>query len=116
MLKQKVLGIVGPTASGKTSLSIKLAHKFGGEVIMTSANHETGTDRIAEAALKLDADIVVNIQGDEALVNPEHVDKVVSELIDEPDLNVGILVNSFSKKNFHLFLPSLFNFTLTTSP
>ena len=77
----------------------EVVEKFGGEVIMTSANHETGTDRIAEAALKLDADIVVNIQGDEALVNPEHVDKVVSELIDEPDLNVGILVNSFSKKN-----------------
>jgi 3-deoxy-manno-octulosonate cytidylyltransferase (CMP-KDO synthetase) len=77
----------------------EVVEKFGGEVIMTSANHETGTDRIAEAALKLDADIVVNIQGDEALVNPDYVDKIVSELIDEPDLNVGILVNSFTKKN-----------------
>lgn len=77
----------------------EVVEKFGGEVIMTSAKHETGTDRIAEAALKLDADIVVNIQGDEALVNPDYVDRVVSELIDEPDLNVGILVNSFTKKN-----------------
>jgi 3-deoxy-manno-octulosonate cytidylyltransferase (CMP-KDO synthetase) len=79
----------------------EVVEKFGGEVIMTSSDHETGTDRIAEAALKLDADIVVNIQGDEALLNPEDVDKVVSELIDDPDLNVCILVNSFSKKNSH---------------
>ena len=73
--------------------------KFGGEVIMTSSKHLTGTDRIAEAALKIDADIVVNIQGDEALVNPDYIDKVVNELIEDPKLNVGILVNSFSKKN-----------------
>jgi 3-deoxy-manno-octulosonate cytidylyltransferase (CMP-KDO synthetase) len=82
------------------SIEVKqVVEKFGGEVIMTSSGHETGTDRIAEAALKLDADIVVNIQGDEALVNPEYIDKVVNELIENPDINVGILVNSFFKKN-----------------
>ena len=77
----------------------EVVEKFGGEVIMTSSKHKTGTDRIAEAALKLDTDIVVNIQGDEALVNPEYIDKVVLELIDDPDLNVAILVNPYSKKN-----------------
>jgi 3-deoxy-manno-octulosonate cytidylyltransferase (CMP-KDO synthetase) len=76
----------------------KVVEKFGGEVIMTSSKHQTGTDRIAEAALKLDADIVVNIQGDEALVNPVYIDKVVNELIKDSTLNVSILVNSFSKK------------------
>lgn len=77
----------------------QVVEKFGGEVIMTSSKHQTGTDRIAEAALKVDADIVVNIQGDEALLNPKYIDKVVNELIDDPSLNVGILVNPFSKKN-----------------
>lgn len=73
--------------------------KYGGKVIMTSSNHKTGTDRIAEAAKNIDADIVVNVQGDEALVNPKYIDKVVNELWDNPDINVGILVNSYSKKN-----------------
>jgi len=77
----------------------KVVENFGGEVIMTSSRHESGTDRIAEAALQLDVDIVVNIQGDEALVNPEYIDKVVNELIENPDINVGMLVNSFFKKN-----------------
>src|SRR5450759_3598764 len=38
---------------------------FGGEAIMTSSDHETGTDRLAEVTAGLDADIVVNVQGDE---------------------------------------------------
>ena len=82
------------------SFEIKEAvEKYGGNVIMTSSKHETGTDRIAEAALELDAEIIVNIQGDEALVNPKYIDRVTNELIENPDINVGILVNSFSKKD-----------------
>jgi len=71
----------------------------GGKVIMTSSKHETGTDRIAEAAKNIDADIVVNVQGDEALVNPEYIDKVVKALHDNHEINVGILVNPFDKYN-----------------
>lgn len=77
----------------------KVVEKYCGKVIMTSSKHETGTDRIAEAALELDAEIIVNIQGDEALVNPEYIDCAITELIENPDINVGILVNSFTKKN-----------------
>jgi 3-deoxy-manno-octulosonate cytidylyltransferase (CMP-KDO synthetase) len=82
------------------SFEIKeVVQKYGGKVIMTSSKHETGTDRIAEAALELDAEIIVNIQGDEALVNPKYIDKVTNVLIENPNINVGILVNSFSKKD-----------------
>jgi len=82
------------------SFEIKeVVENYGGKVIMTSAKHETGTDRIAEAALELDVEIIVNIQGDEALVNPEYIDRVTNELIENPGINVGILVNSFSKKD-----------------
>jgi 3-deoxy-manno-octulosonate cytidylyltransferase (CMP-KDO synthetase) len=73
--------------------------KYGGKVIMTSSSHQTGTDRIAEAAINIDAEIIVNIQGDEALVNPLYIDKVVTELQENPDVNIGILVNSYSKRN-----------------
>lgn len=82
------------------NLEIKeIVENHGGKVIMTSPDHQTGTDRIAEAAKDLDADIVVNVQGDEVLVNPLYIDKVVEELWKNSDINVGILVNPYNKSN-----------------
>lgn len=75
-----------------------VVERHGGRVLMTSDTHETGTDRIAEAARDLDADIVVNVQGDEALVNPDHIDRVVEALYRDPTLEVAILVNPFDKR------------------
>lgn len=46
---------------------------FGGEAVLTSADHPTGTDRIAEAAERLDAELYVNVQGDEPLIEPETI-------------------------------------------
>src|SRR5438552_387017 len=42
---------------------------FGGHAVMTRADHPSGTDRVAEVAERLDADIVVNLQGDEPLID-----------------------------------------------
>jgi 3-deoxy-manno-octulosonate cytidylyltransferase (CMP-KDO synthetase) len=82
------------------SIEIKeVVESFGGKVIMTSSEHQTGTDRIAEAAQTIEADIIVNVQGDEALVNPQYIDKVVSVLQESPQINVAILVNPFNKRN-----------------
>ncbi|OGX05253.1 MAG: hypothetical protein A3G87_06580 [Omnitrophica bacterium RIFCSPLOWO2_12_FULL_50_11] len=53
---------------------------FGGEAILTSVHHESGTERIAEVAEQLACDIVVNVQGDEPLIHPETVDQVVRGL------------------------------------
>ncbi|MFH1846063.1 MAG: 3-deoxy-manno-octulosonate cytidylyltransferase [Candidatus Omnitrophota bacterium] len=72
--------------------------KHGGKAIMTSSEHRTGTDRIAEAARNMDADIIVNIQGDEPLVDPEHIDKAVEPLINENDINISVLVTPYGKK------------------
>src|SRR5262249_60751479 len=46
---------------------------FGGKVRLTKASHETGTDRLAEVAASLDCDVVVNVQGDEPLIDPRAV-------------------------------------------
>jgi 3-deoxy-manno-octulosonate cytidylyltransferase (CMP-KDO synthetase) len=51
-----------------------------GEVVMTSADHESGSDRVAEVARSIDCDIVVNIQGDLPLLEPELIDALVSTL------------------------------------
>lgn len=77
----------------------EVVESYGGKVIMTSAAHQTGTDRIAEAAQGIDADIIVNVQGDEALVNPEYIDKAVDSLVNSSRADVAILVNPFNKKN-----------------
>jgi 3-deoxy-manno-octulosonate cytidylyltransferase (CMP-KDO synthetase) len=75
-----------------------LVERFGGNVIMTGNQHQTGSDRLAEAAKKVDADIIVNVQGDEALVDPEHIDIGVNALISS-NADVSILLTPFSKKN-----------------
>jgi 3-deoxy-manno-octulosonate cytidylyltransferase (CMP-KDO synthetase) len=58
------------------------ASRFGAEVMMTSAGHPSGTDRVAEAAARLDFPVVVNIQGDEPLIEPADLDRLVLALQD----------------------------------
>jgi 3-deoxy-manno-octulosonate cytidylyltransferase (CMP-KDO synthetase) len=54
---------------------------FGGQVIMTSSSCLTGTDRIAEANKQLDRDMIINVQGDEPLINPSDITKVINSFI-----------------------------------
>lgn len=53
---------------------------FGGECVMTSPEHRSGTDRVAEAVADLDADAVVNVQGDEPFVEPKTIDQAIGAL------------------------------------
>src|SRR5262249_11174845 len=55
--------------------------EFGGKVRLTKASHETGTDRLAEVAASLDCDVVVNVQGDEPLIDPRAVDELVAPFV-----------------------------------
>lgn len=58
----------------------------GGRVIYTSTAHERCTDRVAEAARQLEAQIIVNVQGDEPCVSPEMLEAVVRPLVNDPAL------------------------------
>ena len=53
---------------------------FGGEAVLTSADHRTGTDRVAEVVRDSAADLVVNVQGDEPLIPPEAIDRLVRRM------------------------------------
>jgi 3-deoxy-manno-octulosonate cytidylyltransferase (CMP-KDO synthetase) len=67
---------------------------FGGRAIMTSGDHRSGTDRAAEAARHLELtpeDIVINVQGDQPLIDPRCLDEVVAPLIAEPALGMSTL-------------------------
>jgi len=64
----------------------RIAHavrSFGGEAMMTSPDHPTGTDRVAEVARITDADVYVNVQGDEPEIDPEMIDAAARLLADE---------------------------------
>src|SRR6516165_4518211 len=60
-------------------------NSFGGRVIMTRRDHSSGTDRVAEVARQLDADVIVNLQGDEPLVDPAALDLLPDLLRRDPD-------------------------------
>jgi 3-deoxy-manno-octulosonate cytidylyltransferase (CMP-KDO synthetase) len=64
---------------------------IGGEAVLTSPRHATGTDRLAEAAASLDAAIVINVQGDEPLVDPASIDAVAGALAGDPGLEMATL-------------------------
>jgi len=64
---------------------------FGGRVIMTSADHECGTDRIAEAARDIKCHIIINVQGDEPFIRPEMVDDTVRMLRDDSNASMSTL-------------------------
>lgn len=64
---------------------------FGGNAVMTSKSHKSGTDRVGEAARKMKCDIAVNIQGDEPYVNPKNIDKAIEPLLKDKSINVSTL-------------------------
>jgi 3-deoxy-manno-octulosonate cytidylyltransferase (CMP-KDO synthetase) len=67
---------------------------FGAPVRMTRSDHASGTDRVAEAASAENADIVVNIQGDEPLIDPAAIDAAILPMVHEP----GTLMSTLKKK------------------
>ena len=69
----------------------KAVAAFNGEAMMTSPTHPTGTDRIAEVAKGLDCSYVVNVQGDEPLIQPDMIDEAVAPLLDDPSIPMGTL-------------------------
>jgi len=70
---------------------------FGGDVVMTPRGIPSGTDRVAFVAKELEADIVVNIQGDEPFIEPEEVDQVAKILMEDGEPVVGTLVKRITR-------------------
>jgi 3-deoxy-manno-octulosonate cytidylyltransferase (CMP-KDO synthetase) len=75
---------------------VEAARAFGGECVLTSVEHKSGTDRIAEATANVDADIVINVQGDEPEIDPDHIDSLARLLIDNPECPMATLVAPFA--------------------
>jgi len=70
---------------------VRAAESFGAACLLTRADHQSGTDRIAEAVSGLDVDIVVNVQGDEPEIDPDHVDTLARLLVENLDVPMATL-------------------------
>jgi len=90
-LQSGAISVVIATDSEKIA---KVAESFGADVCMTSPDHTSGTNRIAEAVVKLgynDEDIVVNIQGDEPLIPPKPIHQIASNLAEYTNVKIATI-------------------------
>ena len=71
----------------------KTVESFGGNAVMTSPNHPSGSDRIMEAVKDIDTDIIINVQGDEPSMPPELIDRLIDLMsgADAPDMGTVIV-------------------------
>jgi 3-deoxy-manno-octulosonate cytidylyltransferase (CMP-KDO synthetase) len=70
---------------------LEAVREFGGEAILTAGTHSSGSDRVAEVARQVDSEVVVNVQGDEALLEPAAIDAAVEPLLLDPSLDAATL-------------------------
>jgi 3-deoxy-manno-octulosonate cytidylyltransferase (CMP-KDO synthetase) len=74
---------------------VDAAKTFGAECILTSIEHKSGTDRIAEAVADIDVEIVVNLQADEPEIDPQNIDFLARLLAENPDYHMATLAADF---------------------
>ncbi|TKJ39432.1 MAG: 3-deoxy-manno-octulosonate cytidylyltransferase [Planctomycetes bacterium B3_Pla] len=74
---------------------VAAAKTFDAECVLTSPDHQSGTDRIAEAVADMDVEIVVNLQGDEPEIDPGNIDYLARLLMDNPDCPMATLSADF---------------------
>jgi len=76
---------------------VRAVEAFGGRAIMTSPEHPSGTDRLAEAVQSVDADVAVNIQGDQPFIDPLMIEEAVQPLLDDPLLEMATLMHPVTR-------------------
>lgn len=91
-LSSKAVGSENVYIATEDQRIVDVANKAGFQAIMTSSNALTGTDRLAEAAEKIEADIYINVQGDEPLADPKDIIKIRDEKLK----NIDFVINGFS--------------------
>ncbi|MGD0962818.1 MAG: 3-deoxy-manno-octulosonate cytidylyltransferase [Candidatus Acidiferrales bacterium] len=77
----------------------KAVEGFGGEALLTRRDHRTGTDRVAEVAAHTAAEIYVNVQGDEPLVDPGTIDSLVAAMNEDPAVQIATPCSAISQPN-----------------
>lgn len=95
----------------------KKVKEYGFRSIMTSSSHKSGTERVAEAYrnMKSDADVVINVQGDEPFINPEQILKLSEIFLKNTDTQIATLAKPFDKNNSYCDLenPNIVKIVMT---
>ncbi|SDD81368.1 3-deoxy-manno-octulosonate cytidylyltransferase [Sporomusa acidovorans] len=103
---ERALAAKRPTAvlvATDHELVYQAVRAFGGQAMMTSPGHATGTDRLAEVAEKYtNADIIINVQGDEPLIAPAVIDLLAGAFDHDPGLNMATLMTEMDKEEYNL--------------
>jgi len=73
--------------------------KGGGEAILTRTDHRTGTDRVAEVAAHVPADIYINVQGDEPLIDPDTIDAIATAMLEDETMQLATPCSAITQKN-----------------
>jgi len=76
---------------------VDVVKSFSGEVAMTREDHPTGTDRLAEVAQQIDAELIVNVQGDEPLIDPQMIDQAVTPMLEDRTIEMGTLASGIDE-------------------
>jgi 3-deoxy-manno-octulosonate cytidylyltransferase (CMP-KDO synthetase) len=76
-----------------------VVESFGGDALLTRSDHRTGTDRVAEVAAHVPAEIYVNVQGDEPLIDPATIDAVVSEMLEDDSIQIATPCSAITRQN-----------------
>lgn len=84
---------------------VSAVRQFGGEAVMTSVHHQSGSDRVAEAAAAIEADLIVNVQGDEPEIEGASIDCLIRTLMENESVPVATLAAPIRSKQ-QLFDPS----------
>lgn len=80
----------------------KAVESFGGRAMMTSPDHPSGTDRLAEVALNYpDIDVIVNVQGDEPMIPPEVIDRLAECFDHDPELDMATLKVKMQEEDYN---------------
>lgn len=74
---------------------VESVKRFGGDARLTSPRHRTGTDRVAEVAAELDCDLIVNVQGDEPLIEPDSIDEAIEPFRSDAALKMSTICSRF---------------------
>lgn len=75
---------------------LSAVERFGGKGIMTRSDHASGTDRLVEVMSKVEADLYINLQGDEPLVRPEDIELLINAMAADESIEVGTLYHAIS--------------------
>ncbi len=107
---RKASGVIVATDDERIADAVRA---FGGEVVMTSPGHVSGTDRVAEAAANIETAVVVNLQGDEPEMPPSHIDTLIDLFEADPELKMATLAVS---KSDYAWLDDQNNVKVTIGP